>query len=98
MHRIVPESPRWLLTNNRLREAIIVFTRVASSNNKQLPDKYLSTSSVDQTADDSSQMEIKEVKKPKMMKKYILNNLFALIIIRLVFTKLFLVLQSPEST
>lgn len=32
--RIVPESPRWLMTKNRNQEAYRIFRRIAQSNNK----------------------------------------------------------------
>ena len=42
---MLPESPRWLLANNRIEEATKIVKDIAEYNGKSLPDDYVLKSS-----------------------------------------------------
>jgi len=43
LYRIVPESPRWLIINGRMKEAKAIISLVGKENRRQLPDHLLRT-------------------------------------------------------
>ena len=56
LYRVVPESPRWLISNGRIKEAKAIITEVGRENQRQVPLHLFSNNNTSQAEDGTSQL------------------------------------------
>jgi hypothetical protein len=67
---IIPESPRWLMTQGKYEEASRVLKRIADSNKKQLPDEYNFGVLQDDLQGEDTDRMINDSEEPHVSKPY----------------------------
>ena len=69
-YRIIPESPRWLISKSRKKEALKIIRKAATVNRRQAPDDISSITDVTEAAQHGSMLHV--FKSPVLLGRWLI--------------------------